>query len=75
MSDVDSIFSSQCDDVVDPRDASVKGSSTSSDDDSEDKSRSFTCEGDRKPEEEFNLNVSFTGGYVPNTDLTRVDKG
>jgi hypothetical protein len=26
-------------------------------------------------EEEFNLNVSFTGGYVPNTDLTRVDKG
>ena len=26
-------------------------------------------------EEEFNLNQSFTGGYVPNTDLTRVDKG
>jgi hypothetical protein len=26
-------------------------------------------------EEEFNLNQSFTGGYLPNTDLTRVDKG
>ena len=26
-------------------------------------------------EEEFNLNVSFSGGYIPNTDLTRVDKG
>ena len=26
-------------------------------------------------EEEFNLNVSFTGGYMPNTDFTRVDKG
>lgn len=26
-------------------------------------------------EDEFNLNVSFSGGYVPNTDLTRVDKG
>lgn len=30
---------------------------------------------EEKEEEEFNLNVSFTGGYVPNTDLTRVDKG
>ena len=26
-------------------------------------------------EDEFNLNISFTGGYVPNTDLSRVDKG
>ena len=26
-------------------------------------------------EEEFNLNCSFTGGYMPNTDLSRVDKG
>lgn len=26
-------------------------------------------------EEEFNLNVSFSGGYLPNTDLSRVDKG
>jgi hypothetical protein len=25
--------------------------------------------------EEFNLNCSFTGGYLPNTDLSRVDKG
>ncbi len=30
---------------------------------------------DDKGDEEFNLNVSFTGGYVPNTDLSRVDKG
>lgn len=26
-------------------------------------------------DEEFNLNISFSGGYVPNTDLSRVDKG
>jgi hypothetical protein len=25
--------------------------------------------------EEYNLNCSFTGGYMPNTDLSRVDKG
>lgn len=25
--------------------------------------------------DEFNLNCSFTGGYLPNTDLGRVDKG
>lgn len=24
---------------------------------------------------EFDLNISFSGGYVPNTDLSRVDKG
>jgi hypothetical protein len=24
---------------------------------------------------EFDLNISFSGGYVPNTDLRRVDKG
>lgn len=29
----------------------------------------------KEEEEEFNLNISFCGGYVPNTDLTRVDKG
>ncbi len=23
----------------------------------------------------MSLNVSFTGGYLPNTDLSRVDKG
>ena len=26
-------------------------------------------------EQEFQTNVSFSGGYVPNTDLSRVDKG
>ena len=26
-------------------------------------------------EAEFQTNVSFCGGYVPNTDLSRVDKG
>ena len=38
---------------------------------------SMSLEGDKgdQSEEEFNLNISFTGGYVPNTDLTRVDKG
>ena len=40
--------------------------------------RSLSLSG-AKPEDdgddEFNLNISFSGGYVPNTDLTRVDKG
>ena len=26
-------------------------------------------------EQEFQTNVSFSGGYVPNTELSRVDKG
>lgn len=39
------------------------------------RSKSFTSDANHKKDEEFNLNVSFTGGYVPNTDLTRVDKG
>ena len=30
---------------------------------------------DDMSDEEFNLNISFTGGYMPNTDLSRVDKG
>lgn len=52
------------------------GGSTSSDDSSHlNQSLSFVSENNRKKEEEFNLNVSFTGGYVPNTDLSRVDKG
>lgn len=28
-----------------------------------------------KDDAEFDLNISFSGGYVPNTDLIRVDKG
>jgi len=44
------------------------------DDESHNRSLSFgsTKSGN---EEEFNLNCSFTGGYMPNTDLSRVDKG
>ena len=30
---------------------------------------------DSDEEAEFQTNVSFSGGYVPNTDLSRVDKG
>jgi len=30
---------------------------------------------DQDKESEFDLNISFSGGYVPNTDLIRVDKG
>jgi hypothetical protein len=30
---------------------------------------------DSDDEQEFQTNVSFSGGYVPNTDLHRVDKG
>lgn len=40
--------------------------------------KSMSLDGDkgkRTEDEEFNLNISFCGGYVPNTDLTRVDKG
>jgi len=29
----------------------------------------------REEEPECELNLSFSGGYVPNTDLSRVDKG
>ena len=29
----------------------------------------------RNDDAEFDLNISFSGGYVPNTDLIRVDKG
>ena len=29
----------------------------------------------REKDEEFDLNISFSGGYVPNTDCARVDKG
>ena len=38
-------------------------------------SASLDMEHGNESEEEFNLNMSFTGGYMPNTDLTRVDKG
>jgi hypothetical protein len=41
----------------------------------EEQSLSFTGDNHKKKDDEFNLNVSFTGGYVPNTDLARVDKG
>ncbi len=42
----------------------------------DDDSISLTGEKEKyKDEEEFNLNISFTGGYIPNTDLSRVDKG
>ncbi len=30
---------------------------------------------EEESEEEFNLNTSFSGGYLANTDLSRVDKG
>lgn len=48
--------------------------SSSDSDDSDTLSRSFTSDTGKR-EDEFNLNVSFNGGYVPNTDLSRVDKG
>jgi hypothetical protein len=32
-------------------------------------------DGYEQDDDEFDLNISFSGGYVPNTDLTRVDKG
>ncbi len=46
-------------------------------DDEEPRDRSLSLGGEdyNEKEDEFNLNMSFTGGYVPNTDLTRVDKG
>ncbi len=46
--------------------------------DSDDTDGSLTLkQGEKRvvEEEEFNLNLSFSGGYVPNTDLSRVDKG
>ena len=45
-------------------------------DSSRESSVSLAGPGKRKEsEDEFNLNISFTGGYMPNTDLSRVDKG
>lgn len=41
-----------------------------------DESLSFTADaGKGEEEQEFQANVSFSGGYIPNTDLSRVDKG
>ena len=40
-----------------------------------DSSRSLCPDADSGDEKEFNLNCSFTGGYLPNTDISRVDKG
>lgn len=40
--------------------------------------QSGLLDGKNKEEDEqveFDLNISFSGGYVPNTDLSRVDKG
>jgi hypothetical protein len=41
--------------------------------------KSLSLDGDNAKrqieDDDFNMNVSFLGGYVPNTDLTRVDKG
>ena len=54
---------------------SSKDDATSESSSSDDLSASFTSDSRNRVDEEFNLNVSFTGGYVPNTDLTRVDKG
>ena len=67
ISSADSSLSSSHNNKEDP--------STSSDESNCARSLSFVSENNRKREEEFNLNVSFTGGYVPNTDLSRVDKG
>jgi len=38
-------------------------------------SMSFDVGSSTSDQNEFNLNVSFSGGYMPNTDLSRVDKG
>ena len=38
-------------------------------------SRSLAGSVESEQEKEFNLNCSFTGGYLPNTDISRVDKG
>ncbi len=49
-----------------------------SEDSDETEQESLSLNGEKgygEGEEEFNLNVSFSGGYVPNTDLSRVDKG
>lgn len=41
---------------------------------SETNSISFEAGSTTSDQDEFNLNVSFSGGYMPNTDLSRVDK-
>lgn len=47
-------------------------------DDELEKSMSLDGDAEEKKkllDDEYNLNISFCGGYVPNTDLKRVDKG
>lgn len=43
-------------------------SSSSGDEESDTRSLSFTSDS-KRDDDQFGLNVSFTGGYVPNTDL------
>ena len=74
-------------DAADGADANPFGNTTPSSNRSRDSSLSlsacYNCCSQRlvqsKPtvqdDAEFDLNISFSGGYVPNTDLIRVDKG
>ena len=56
--------------------SSVGGRDSDTSSDECNRSRSLGSDkGRSNGDDEFNLNVSFTGGYVPNTDLKRVDKG
>jgi hypothetical protein len=53
-------------------------SSNDEGDEDGDSKSSISLSGDKEDQfkdEEFNLNISFAGGYIPNTDLSRVDKG
>ena len=44
--------------------------------DCDDSDSSVSLTGPHEEEEqEFQANISFSGGYIPNTDLSRVDKG
>lgn len=59
---------------IEDNESSVMDSSSDSEGGNDTLSRSFTSDSGKR-EDEFNLNASFNGGYVPNTDLSRVDKG
>jgi hypothetical protein len=78
LADSDSdINGGDCEDNISSSSSNDKEESVTSDEDGDDDtcSASFVSENNRLAPDEFNLNVSFTGGYVPNTDLSRVDKG
>ena len=62
--------------VLAQMDWEINGGDNETDESGSDESKSLSgSTADDQQDKEFNLNWSFTGGYLPNTDISRVDKG